>query len=87
MGKFKVLPDVPLTQRINDGFSQLVVGFAFVSEISDFKIVQILYDLDKDSETNATVLFYTLGKIVGENLMLYILVLCENLGPKMLDDV
>lgn len=55
--KFKVVPDSCLAYRITDTFFHIIVGFGFVSEISDFKIVQILYNLDSNSQ----VLVYTLG--------------------------
>ncbi|KAA8520726.1 hypothetical protein F0562_015002 [Nyssa sinensis] len=56
--KFKVLPDSHQTHRFRDTFSHTVVGFGFVSKIDDYKVVQVLYDSDRQAIPD--VLVYTM---------------------------
>lgn len=48
IGKFKKLPYSYLTHRYRNNFSHMVLGFGFVLETNDFKVVQILYDCGSD---------------------------------------
>ncbi|CAL5383126.1 unnamed protein product [Camellia sinensis] len=58
VGKFKKLPDSHLSCRFRDTFSHMVVGFVFVYEINEFKVVEILYDSDREAVPD--VLVYSL---------------------------
>ncbi|CAK9146364.1 unnamed protein product [Ilex paraguariensis] len=53
--KFKIVKDSHLSHRFRDKFSHMVVGFGLVSKINDFKVVQILYDLDNQAEPDVLV--------------------------------
>ncbi|KAI8544988.1 hypothetical protein RHMOL_Rhmol07G0008000 [Rhododendron molle] len=48
IGKCKKLPCSRLGYRYRHSFSHMVVGFGFDLEAGDFKVVQILYDVDSD---------------------------------------
>lgn len=48
VGKCKKLPNSHLTHLYRDSYSHVVVGFGFVLETNDFKVVQIMYDGDSD---------------------------------------
>lgn len=56
--KFKILPDAHWFHRFTTEFSHMAVGFGFDYISFDFKVVQILYDRDYESERGRQALVY-----------------------------